>query len=77
MDEKKPRGLDGFYLRVKRGDRYVNRCFSDLTEEEQDNWLAKLSDEGLRRMCKELARVLRHLGDEFGISAVGAGEDDE
>lgn len=76
MDEKKPRGLDGFYLRVKRGERYVNRCFSDLTEEEQDKWLAKLSDEGLRRMCKGLAATLRRLGDEFGITAVGAGEDD-
>ena len=76
MDEKKPRGLDGFYLRVKRGERYVNRCFSDLTEEEQDNWLARLSDEGLRGMCKGLAATLRRLGDEFGIMAVGAGEDD-
>ena len=76
MDEKKPRGLDGFYLRVKRGERYVNRCFSDLTEEEQDNWLARLSDEGLRRMCKGLAEALRRLGDDLDIMAVRAGEDD-
>ena len=76
LEYKEPRGLDGFYLRVKRGDRYVNRCFSDLTEEEQDNWLARLSDEGLRRMCKGLAEALRRLGDEFDIMAVSAGEDD-
>lgn len=67
MEEKKPRGLDGFFLRVKRGDRYVNRCFSDLTEEEQKKWLAKLSEEGLRSMCMELGKTIRNIGDQFDI----------
>jgi hypothetical protein len=67
MEEKKPRGLDGFFLRVKRGDRYVNRCFSDLTEEEQKKWLARLSEEGLRNMCMELGKIIRNIGDQFDI----------
>ena len=67
MEEKKPRGLDGFFLRVKRGDRYVNRCFSDLTEEEQKKWLARLSEEGLRSMCMELGKIIRNIGDQFDI----------
>ena len=75
MEEKNPRGLDGFYLRVKRGDKYVNRCFTDLTKEEQEKWLAKLSDEGLRRMVMELARIIRQIGDQFEIVG-GMTEDD-
>ena len=75
MDEKKPRGLDGFYLRVKRGDRYVSRCFSDLTEEEQKNWLSRLSPEGLQSMCLELAKIIRAIGDQFDIVAKGAEDD--
>ena len=67
MEEKKPRGLDGFFLRVKRGDRYVSRCFSDLTEEEQKKWLARLSEEGLRSMCMELGKTIRNIGDQFDI----------
>lgn len=67
MEEKRPRGLDGFFLRVKRGDRYVNRCFSDLTEEEQKKWLARLSEEGLRSMCMELGKTIRNIGDQFDI----------
>ena len=67
MDKTKPRGLDGFYLRVKRGDKYVNRCFTDLTTEEQEKWLARLSDEGLRRMVLAFAEIIRTMGDQFGI----------
>ncbi|MBQ8918766.1 MAG: hypothetical protein IJ056_01470 [Acidaminococcaceae bacterium] len=62
-NEKLPRGLDGFFLRVKRGDRYVNRCFTDLTEEEQRNWLDRLSAEGLRRMTGELLNCVQKMKD--------------
>lgn len=30
------RNLDGVYFRVKRGERYENVCFSDMTTEERD-----------------------------------------
>ena len=75
MEDLKPRGLDGFYLRVRRGDKYVARCFSDLTEEEQKNWLERLSNDGLRRMCMELGKTIRRIGDQFDIVAVGAEDD--
>ena len=29
--EKVVRNLDGFYLRVERDGKWVNRCFTDLT----------------------------------------------
>ena len=70
------RDLDGFYYRVKRGEKIVNRCFSDLTEEEQDEFLKGCSEEGLRRMAKELARILRTLGDQFDILGGYSGEED-
>ena len=62
-NEKLPRGLDGFFLRVKRGDRYVNRCFTDLTGGEQRNWLDRLSAEGLRRMTGELLNCVQKMKD--------------
>lgn len=30
------RNLDGIYFRIKRGEKFENICFSDLTEEEKD-----------------------------------------
>jgi len=53
MNEPKvKRELDGFFLRVKRGDHYEAVCFTDLTDEEQKNWLDRLFGEGLRSMVK-------------------------
>lgn len=68
-DEKYPveRELDGFYYRVKRGDKFVNRCFTDLTDEEQTDFLSRYEKEGLTRVCKMLASLLRQIGDQFGI----------
>ena len=52
--------LDGTYVRVKRDGKWINRCFSDLTDEEQANFLATLSSDGLKRLCLHLADCLRH-----------------
>ncbi len=30
------RDLDGIYFRIKRGEKWDNICFSDLTDEEMD-----------------------------------------
>ena len=57
------RDLDGFYLRVKRGDHYENRCFTDLTEKEQDEWLARLSADGLKSMVNTFCRNIRAMCD--------------
>jgi len=55
--------LDGIYNRVRRDEKYVNRCFTDLTEEEQRVFLDTLTEPGLKRMCMELARTLRDYGE--------------
>lgn len=39
------RNLDGVYYRVVRGGKCVNRCFSDLSEDEQDVIMAKYNAE--------------------------------
>lgn len=33
------RNLDGIYFRIKKGEKFENICFSDLTEEEKDEVL--------------------------------------
>jgi len=51
----------------------MKRCsisFSDLTSDEQDQFLSRLEAEGLRRMCKLLAGDLRAIGDKFDIVRV-------
>jgi hypothetical protein len=64
------RNLDGIYYRVKREDKYFSLCFSDLTDEEQTEFLSRLEKDGFTRMCKELAASLRRVGDQFDIFSV-------
>ena len=64
------RNLDGFYYRVERDGKYVNRCFTDLTGDEQTEFLSRLEKDGFIRMCKELAASLRRVGDQFDIFSV-------
>lgn len=42
-----PRELDGVYSRVIRDGKPVNRCFSDLTSEEQERFMQNLDKNGL------------------------------
>lgn len=61
------RNLDGYYFRVKRGDRWENVCFSDLTQEEKEFMLAGRSEEWLKSLCCGVADALREIGDELDI----------
>ena len=61
------RDLDGIYFRVKRGKRWENVCFSDLTDEEMDKVLEGHSVQWLKSSCKMLGRTIRRIGDEFDI----------
>lgn len=61
------RGLDGVYFRVERGGKWVNRCFSDLTEDEKDTVLENKSEAYLKSLCKHLSNVIIELGDTFDI----------
>lgn len=66
------RNLDGVFFRIKRGNKYTNVCFSDLTAEERKEILDKKCTQAeaitwLRSMCEILADTLRNIGDEFDI----------
>ncbi len=80
MEENKniipiPRELDGIYYRVERDGKWCNRCFTDLTTDEQEEMIKKYDAEGLKRMVMLLAKILRDIGDTFNI--VAKDEDDE
>ena len=45
----------------------VNRCFSDLSEAEQDEIMAEYNTEQLRRLCRYLSMSLRQIGDALDL----------
>ena len=44
------RNLDSVYYRVARNGKIENRCFSDLSEAEQEEIMAEYNAEQLRRL---------------------------
>lgn len=61
------RKLDGCFFRVERDGKWVNRCFTDLTKEEQEKMLEGRSAEWYRRLLEHLADQLRSVGDELNV----------
>lgn len=61
------RNLDGVYYRVVRDGEYVSRCFSDLSEAEQDVIMEKYDAEQLGRLCRCLCISLRQIGDTLNL----------
>ena len=59
------RNLDGCYFRIRRGEKYENLCFSDLTRDEQEAVLKDRSPEFIVGLALHLAATLRKIGDEF------------
>lgn len=57
------RNLDGVYFRVET----ENICFSDLTEEQQDEVMKDRDTEWLKSLCKILAKTLKDIGDELDM----------
>ena len=57
------RYLDGVYFRIGT----ENICFSDLTEEQQDEVIKDRDAEWLRSLCKILAKTLKDIGDELDM----------
>ena len=57
------RNLDGVYFRVGT----ENICFSDLTEEQQDEIMKDRDKEWLKSMCKILAKTIKDIGDELDM----------
>lgn len=61
------RNLDSVYYRVIRNGKHVNRCFTDLTESEQDEIMAEYNAEQLRRLCRYLCISIRQIGDTLDL----------
>ena len=61
------RNLDGCYFRVRRGDKYEDLCFTDLTRDEQEELLKDKSAEFIVGLTLHLAANLRQIGDEFDL----------
>ena len=57
------RNLDGVYFRFG----CENICFSDLSEEQQEEVMNNRSEEWLKSLCKRLAEVIKEMGDQFDI----------
>ena len=61
------RNLDGCYFRIRRGEKYEDLCFSDLTRDEQEAVLKDRSPEFIVGLALHLAATLRQIGDEFDL----------
>lgn len=61
------RNLDGCYFRIRRGEKYENLCFSDLTRDEQEELLKDKSPEYIQGLAILLAETLRQIGDQFNL----------
>ena len=61
------RNLDSVYYHVVREGKHVARCFSDLTESEQDEIMTEYNAEQLRRLCRYLCISLRQIGDTLDL----------
>lgn len=62
------RNLDAYSFSVKRNGRFVNRCFTDLTLEEQMEILSDKDEEQLKTMVIGLAGVIRCIAYVYDIS---------
>ena len=67
---KKKRELCGIYIRWERDGKWQNICFSDMTEEEMDEFLATKNKEWVDSLAKVLADRLYDIGEKFDISLV-------
>ena len=53
------RNLDGCYFRVRRGEKYEDLCFTDLTRDEQETVLKDRSPEFIIGLTLHLAETIR------------------
>lgn len=61
------RNLDGIYFRVERNGKYVNVCFSDLSEHEMNKVMENKSIIWVKELCIELGKTIKYLGDTFDL----------
>ncbi len=63
----KKRNLDKAYMLVRREKQFERFCFTDLTVDEQNDYLADYDQESLKRMCLYLAEQLRAIGNQLDL----------
>lgn len=61
------RNLDGIYYRVKRGGKYENICFSDMTKAEIDEVITDKNAEYWKSIALHLKDQLNLIGETFDI----------
>ena len=61
------RNLDGIYFRVKRGDKYENICWTDLTRDERDLLSQNRTLEWWQTLAEHLTNVIQNMGNDFDI----------
>ena len=62
------RDLDGAYFRVERDGKWLNLCFSDLTETERNKIMGDKTVPWLITLCNHLANSLHAMGDAFDLT---------
>lgn len=69
-DRPEMRELCGVFIRTERDGEWQNICFSDMTEEEMDTFLATKDKPWVDSLAKILAKKLHEIGDTFDITCV-------
>lgn len=62
------RNLDGVYFKVKREGKWVNVCFSDMTEAEMNEVMQNRDVKWLKSLCVILGNTIKDIGEQFDIS---------
>lgn len=68
------RWLDSVFVSVVRNGKQCTRCFTDLTEQEQTDYLNTLDTNGVKELCSLMANTVRGIGDLFGMKFAGVEE---
>lgn len=66
--------LDSVFVQIIRSGKQFTRCFTDLTEQEQKNYLDTLNVDGVKELCTLMANTVRGIGDLFGMKFTGLEE---
>ena len=66
---KTARNISGIFVLFlnKETRKWENRCFEDLPEENQDEFLETKSIDWIKDLAKMLGRTLNEIGDKFDI----------
>jgi len=51
----------GIFFRVKSNDKWINKEFEDLSEQEQDEVMSEFNEQQLKALAKALAKTLNNI----------------